>query len=264
MAMLTSHELTTLSTKQVDLFEQNGFLIIERVLGEEQILPLRKSLADLLNRDPARRTSDFVVDKESTTALRNSNHFTRYWIAGAELVRQPTILGAVRDLIGDDVRFHHTKVFLKPAFEGTAKEWHQDLWSYVDDDERERLLARGPNLLPAEAPVVAAQVYLDDSTEQNGCLRLVRGSHKWGMLEVNRDPERVQEDRYPVDQVVKAPASAGSVALFHALTLHYSGPNRSAVSRHGPIIQYFVQSPAVRLRAYPPDTPFGEKLVWPD
>jgi phytanoyl-CoA dioxygenase PhyH len=63
--------------------------------------------------------------------------------------------------------------------------------------------------------------------------------------------------------VIKAPAPAGSVALFHALTLHYSGPNRSAVSRHGPIIQYFAQSPAVRLRVYPPDTPFGEKLVLP-
>jgi ectoine hydroxylase-related dioxygenase (phytanoyl-CoA dioxygenase family) len=260
--MLTSRELKTMTAKQVDLFEQNGFLIIERVLEAEQIHHLRKSLADLLNRDPERRTSDFVVDKGSTTALRNINHFTRYWIAGAELVRQPTILGVVRDLIGNDVRFHHTKVFLKPPFEGTAKEWHQDLWSYVDDDERERLVALGPNLLPADAPVLAAQVYLDISTEENGCLRFVPGSHTWGMLELNRDPERVQEDHYPGDRVVKAPAPAGSVALFHALTLHYSGPNRSAVSRHAPIIQYFAPSPTVHLRAYPADTPFGEKLVW--
>src|SRR6266849_9219448 len=181
MAMLTSRELTTLSTKQVDLFEQNGFLIIERVLGGEQILPLRKSLADLLNRDPARRTSDFVVDKESNTALRNINHFTRYWIAGAELVRQPTILGAVRDLIGHDVRFHHTKVFLKPPFEGTAKEWHQDLWSYVDDAENERLLALGNKLTFRDAPLIAAQTYLTNSSEENGCLRFVPGSHTWGM-----------------------------------------------------------------------------------
>ena len=75
-------------------------------------------------------------------------------------------------------------------------------------------------------------------------------------------PLKARIGRYPVDQVVKAPAPAGSVALFHALTLHYSGPNRSAVSRHGPIIQYFAQSPTLSLRAYPPDTPFGEQLVW--
>jgi ectoine hydroxylase-related dioxygenase (phytanoyl-CoA dioxygenase family) len=261
--MVTSRELTTLTANQVGLFERDGFLLLERVLGEERIVPLRESLADLLTRDPARRTGDFVVDKGSTTALRNINHFTRYWIAGTELIRQPTILGAVRDLIGPDVRFHHTKVFLKPPFEGTSKEWHQDLWSYVDQAECERLLALGATLPPAEAPVVAAQVYLDDSTEHNGCLRFVPGSHKRGLLESNRDPARVQEDYYPGDQVVRAPAPAGSVAVFHALTLHYSGPNRSAVSRHGPIIQYFAPSPALRLREYPADTPFGEKLVWP-
>jgi ectoine hydroxylase-related dioxygenase (phytanoyl-CoA dioxygenase family) len=259
--MLTSREPTTLTTGQVELFAQNGFLILERVLGEERITHLRTSLADLLNRDPARRTGDFVIDKGSTTALRNINHFTRYWIAGAELVRQPTILGAIHDLIGDDVRFHHTKVFLKPPFEGTAKEWHQDLWSYVDEAERERLLALGANLRPAEAPVVAAQVYLDDSTEENGCLRFVPGSHTWGLLDVNRAPERVQEEYYPADQVVRAPAPAGSVTIFHALTLHYSGPNRSAVPRRGPIIQYFAPSPAIRLMDYPADTPFGEKLL---
>ena len=261
--MATTRSTRTLSEAQVEFFEQNGYLVLEGLIGSAQLDHLRLTLAAVINRDPAHRTADFVVDRNSTTALRNINHFTKYWLAGSELVRQPAILGAVRDLIGDDVRFHHTKVFLKPPFEGTAKEWHQDLWSYVDDAENERLLEVGKSLTFRDAPLIAAQTYLTDSNEENGCLRFVPGSHTWGMLDVNRSPERVREDYYPPEQVVKAPARAGSVVLFHCLVLHYSGPNRSATPRWGPIVQYFSPPTAIRLNDADnlPDTPHGELLT---
>ncbi len=258
--MLTRSAPRTLTGAQVASFEERGFLLLERVIDESHLARLRATLDALLRRDPQRRTADFVADKD-TSALRNINHFTRYWIAGAELVRQPVVLGALRDLLGDDIRFHHTKVFLKPPHEGTAKEWHQDLWSYVDAAERERLLALGPGLSFADAPLIAAQTYLDDATTENGCLRFVPGSHRRGLLAMNRSADRWNEDLYPATEVVQVPAPAGSVALFHALILHYSGPNRSAMPRRGPIVQYFAPSSALQLVEYPPDTPFGEELV---
>src|SRR5262249_35678557 len=108
--MLIARQPTTLSQHQVDFFWQNGYVVVEDALDRDRIEHLRATLSDLINRDPSRRTPDFVVDRNSTTALRNINHFTRYWIAGSELIRSPKVLGGLRDMLGDDVRFHHTKV----------------------------------------------------------------------------------------------------------------------------------------------------------
>lgn len=257
--MVAIRQGRTLTAEQIETFERDGFLVLGRVLEDEHVARLSRTLDDLLARDLSRRTPDFVVDRNSTTALRNINHFTKYWIGGEGLITQPVVLGAIGDLLGDDVRFHHTKVFLKPPFEGTAKEWHQDFNSYVDDAERERLRPMGRGLSFRDVPLIAAQYYLDDSTESNGCLQFVPGSHTWGLL--GKIDDNTRADRYPADQVVKAPAPAGSAVLFHALTLHYSSPNQSPNPRRAPIVQYFAPPSAVNLRPYAADTPFGERLL---
>ena len=187
------------------------------------------------------------------------NSFHRYWISGAELIRHPRVLGAVADLIGPDVRYHSCKAFLKPPFEGTAKEWHQDLNAYVEKDVLEQMWALGPALDYRDTPMVAAQVYLDDSTEQNGCLRFVPGSHKGGLINEKAQPDRVREDFYSPERVVRAEAGAGSLCIFHCITLHYSGPNRSATPRRAPIVQYFAPARYNPRPIYP--DPFGERLM---
>ena len=152
-----------------------------------------------------------------------------------ELAAHPTILGATRDLIGAEVRLHHTKLMVKPPYEGSAKEWHQDLASYAPREEHPGLIAQGRAVTPEDAPLVAAQTYLDDSTPENGCLQFIPGSHTWGLLDA---ATLARDEPLPGAPVVEAPARAGSVALFHCMILHYSAPNLSPHPRRGPIVQY--------------------------
>jgi len=260
-------EPRTLTADQVRSFWANGYLPLEDVTTEDQREHLKQTLQDLVDRPPERRTPDFTVDRNSTSALRNINHFTRYWIAGSELIRHPRILGALQDLLGADVRFHHTKVMLKRPYEGTTITWHQDLASYVEPDERQRLIALGPSLTAEDVPMIAVQHYLDDATLENGCLCFARDTHRQGLAAIPQTEEerqRFSEERYfPADQVLKAPVKAGSAVLFHSLLFHYSGPNQSPRPRRGPIVQYFAPPQKFTLSSGDdqPDLPHGERLI---
>ena len=85
-------------------------------------------------------------------------------------------------------------------------------------------------------------IMLDDSTEENGCLQVVPGSHKEGPVGHAHDPssaavmdvgERVR-DRPKV--AVEVPA--GGVSVHHCCALHGSAPNRSPHPRRAFIVQY--------------------------
>lgn len=238
--------VAVLSRAQVEAFYRDGFLILDNVLDGDTITLLRASLGRLLVRAQAEadHNPDFQVEKGTKFhSVRKINNYIRYGEEWWELVRHPMIVQAVRDLMGDPVLLHHTKLMMKPPFEGSAKEWHQDLDSYVDAEEKRGLIPLGAAVHPEDAPAIAVQYYLDDSTETNGCLEFVPGSHRWGLLERDRVNESAERS-----QVVKAPAKAGSAALFHCLTLHYSSPNRSPQPRRGPIVQYYVPTGTVRFR----------------
>jgi phytanoyl-CoA hydroxylase len=84
---------------------------------------------------------------------------------------------------------------------------------------------------------------LDDSTEANGCLQVVPGSHKEGLVGHGHDDphsaavldvgERVR-GRPKVPVVVPA----GGASVHHCCVLHGSAPNRSAQPRRAFVVQY--------------------------
>jgi ectoine hydroxylase-related dioxygenase (phytanoyl-CoA dioxygenase family) len=87
-------------------------------------------------------------------------------------------------------------------------------------------------------------VALDDATLENGCLRVVPGSHKGGLLNHFRDGRFTgifEGDTAAFDDPerhVALPVSAGGVILWHALTVHGSHPNRSDRPRRAVVFEY--------------------------
>ena len=86
---------------------------------------------------------------------------------------------------------------------------------------------------------------LDDATPENGCMRMVRGSHKRGLLDHMDDKgvftgacqeEAAWRDR--PDEIVDITPRAGGISMHHCLMLHGSGPNRSGRPRRGLVFQY--------------------------
>ena len=106
----------------------------------------------------------------------------------------------------------------KPAHQGTFLPWHQDRWSYLDRD-----------------PKITVWTALDPATENNGCVQIIRGSHRFGLLNPEDQsgwvtPEQAEElkAKHPIEFLELAP---GEAVLLHNWLLHASDINNTDVSR---------------------------------
>ena len=79
-------------------------------------------------------------------------------------VTDDKLVGAVADLLGTSVEYHHTVLHAKGPEMGTPFPMHQDHPFYAHE---------GPGYIDA-------LLHIDDTTEANGCLKFLPGSHKLG------------------------------------------------------------------------------------
>ena len=82
------------------------------------------------------------------------------------LIRHPRILDAVEAVIGPNILCWSTDFFIKEPHDPGFVSWHQDSTYW--------------GLEPPE--VITAWLGLTDSTPENGCVRVVAGSHLWGQV----------------------------------------------------------------------------------
>ena len=122
----------------------------------------------------------------------------------------------IEQLLGPDIYLLTDQMFLKPPFQGSPKEWHQDSGSWT-------------HLVPPSQ--VTCWIALDDATIPNGCLRYLRGSHKLGLLAEPQLQRLVEEDAPANEVPVEVPA--GGAVLHHSLAVHSSGPNETPQRRRG-------------------------------
>jgi ectoine hydroxylase-related dioxygenase (phytanoyl-CoA dioxygenase family) len=143
-------------------------------------------------------------------------------------------VSAAQILLREDVYLWHSKVMLKAAGAGSW-EWHQDYGYWY----------REGCLRPA---MLACMLVLDRATQQNGCLKVLVGSHRCGRMDhgivgdqATAEHERLKalEDRLPVEYLEAEP---GAAILFHCNTLHTSEPNLSTRPRRALICAYNAES----------------------
>jgi hypothetical protein len=106
----------------------------------------------------------------------------------------------------------------KPAGKGTVLPWHQDGGGIWDLDRD---------------PLVTSWTALDDATIENGCVEVVPGSHRLGLLSAHGHTISAEQiDAYcAAERVVHLEVKAGESVLLHNWTLHRSGINRTSNSR---------------------------------
>jgi phytanoyl-CoA hydroxylase len=138
-----------------------------------------------------------------------------------EMLAHPRVVGALTQLIGPDVKAMQSMLFIKS--EGKpGQAWHQD---ELFIPTRDRSLT-------------AAWIALDDATVENGCLWVLPGSHRPGVLYPDRDHHDPRFDceveayafPYRDKDAVAVEVPAGSVVVFNGYLLHRSLPN---TGRHG-------------------------------
>jgi len=106
----------------------------------------------------------------------------------------------------------------KPARKGTLLPWHQDRWTHLDRD-----------------PQITLWTALDPATVGNGCVQVVPGSHKQGLINPSHGSGFLTKEQAAqhatADKIVFLELQPGEVALLHNYLLHASDVNRTDVSR---------------------------------
>jgi len=137
-------------------------------------------------------------------------------------------------VIGPDFLLWGTTVFGKPAGTGKRVPWHQDgeYWPI-------RPLA-----------TCSAWIALDDATPENGCLRVIPGSHKGNRLRAHTQKDNpdlvlnqeLNADEYDEAEAVDIVLEAGQLSLHDVYLVHGSEPNRSTKRRAGYVCRYMPTS----------------------
>jgi phytanoyl-CoA hydroxylase len=152
--------------------------------------------------------------------VRNIAFLHKYDDLVLSIVKKPKILDVVEDLLGPNIKLYTEQFFMKPPFHGTAQAWHQDseTWTFFAPHDH-----------------VTCWIAIDEATPENGCLRYLPGSHKWGYVDKDHYDRLVEQ----LGQAeVMLPRKPGYAAFHHSLTFHYTGPNATPQRRRGMAIHY--------------------------
>ena len=157
--------------------------------------------------------------KSKLVALHDLHRYSRAW---CDAVTHPGLTEAVAALIGANVELHHTTLHAKPPETGHPFPMHQDWAFYKHENGR----------------YVDCLVHLDDTDDDNGCIRFLAGSHKGGALDhVANHPDgspctpHLPTDAWNLEDTVPVPAKRGDVVLFSIHMVHGSRINRTSEIR---------------------------------
>ncbi|WP_394617954.1 phytanoyl-CoA dioxygenase family protein [Lentzea sp. JNUCC 0626] len=138
----------------------------------------------------------------------------------------PAVLDLVESLIGPDIALFSSHFICKPAGDGKPVPWHQDAHFWRDSID------------PA-GDAVTVWLAIDPSTVENGCLRVIPGSHRAAVEHTGTaDSFFNQETAVDESRAVDVELERGACSVHSAMLVHGSPPNRSTLRRCGYTMRY--------------------------
>jgi hypothetical protein len=206
-------------------FHRDGFVTIEQVTTREDLDRISHIMARLYRRYPGLARLRYAGDLgpggtggqpeilEVNQALELAPELEATLTFGRCRALAAALLGR-----GVEYRFDHA--IYKPAFNGRATAWHQDEAYTLD-----------PRLVTAHFWVPMQDVSVD-----MGCMQFIPGSHRERMrrhhrLQHLRHAHALMTDEVDTARAVACPLRAGDVTVHFPRTLHYTGPNLTAIPR---------------------------------
>jgi len=227
-----------LDKKAAAFYQENGFLVLDRLLAAEESDAITAEAARICRNTegkingvepaPAHLSADEVMQK---TLCIHFPHKLSPIMHGT--LTQPGIVQALTTTISPNVKCMQSMLFFKAAGK-PGQAWHQDE-DYIPTRDRSLL---------------GAWIALDDATVENGCLWIIPGSHKPGILW----PQEWHGDRsfdcalesqgfpYTVADEVPVEVKKGSVVFFNGHTLHRSLPNRAQSGYRRALVNHYMSA----------------------
>ncbi|MEX1177321.1 MAG: ectoine hydroxylase [Nitriliruptor sp.] len=238
-----------LTPAQVDAFDRDGFLFLEEVFTKAET---DRFLAELhrLSADDELKRHERVITERDSGEVRSIFEIHRVSDLFRAMSRDARLADVTRQLHGEDVYLHQTRVNFKPGFAGKEFFWHSDFETWHSEDG-----------MPTPR-AISASIALTDNTEHNGPLMVMPGSHKRFVSCVGETPEdnyrsslQAQKVGTPDEDslsqlaaefgIIAPKGLAGSVVFFDSNIMHGSNSNITPFARSNAFFVYNAVSNAL-------------------
>lgn len=220
----------SLTPQQIAAYQSDGFLIVPEFLSTKEMAKLQQIAFD----DAVIRKHAFDLNDQSGKKTKLTLWYKPGNDAYGLLTRSERMLHAADQLMeGDSAVCHfHSKLMQKEPRVGGAWEWHQDYGYWYKNEF----------LFPDQ--MLSVMIAVTDANKANGCLQVIKGSHKMGRVEHGFAGEQVGAAQRYVDlalqtmELLYVELKAGDALFFHPNILHRSEANLSDTARWSLISVY--------------------------
>lgn len=219
-----------LTQQQLADYEKDGCLIVRNFLTAGEI----EKLYNIATGDDTLRKHAFDLNDQAGKKTKLTLWYNPGDDAYGLLTRSRRIVESVDKLLDGDspVCHFHSKLMQKEPRVGGAWEWHQDYGYWYKNEF----------LFPGQ--MISVMIAITTATKENGCLQVIKGSHKMGRIEHGFSGEQVGASQHYVDLALKTlplvyvELAPGDALFFHSNLLHRSEANLSPSARWSLISVY--------------------------
>jgi phytanoyl-CoA hydroxylase len=232
-----------LTAAQVESYAQRGYLVLPDVVSAAEIAQIEPIFERFIHGQVPGMRRDFCdMSGPYGRAFEDFNLVNavlprKYEPALVDKVFERRAASIAAQLIGDDATLDYDQFLAKrPQRPAAVFAWHQDLgyWPSGAPDTR----------------TVTCSLALDDATPENGCLRVVPGSHLEPQLRPHRplawstSPELREEahtltaELHDTDSIVTLPVRRGSISVHNERIVHGSAGNTTTGWRRTYVIAH--------------------------
>src|SRR5713226_6773618 len=177
--------------------DTDGYLVLENLMDPELLHSIRRRVEELFEQEGAQAGAEFKLEPR---ARRLANLVDKGEVF-ERVIETPRILDCMEHVLGPRFKLSSLNVRSADPDNGWSQPLHADSGAVADE--------RG-------YWVCNSVWMLDDFTADNGAIRMVPGSQRWGM-----PPEKVLADLYaPHPQEILLTSRAGTVVVMNAHMWH--------------------------------------------
>ena len=208
-----------LTPVQIAAYNRDGYVIVPGFLTTAEV----DKLYQIATGDEAVKKHAFDLNDQTGKKTKLTLWYTPGNDAYGLLTKSRRMVESVDKLLDGDapVCHFHSKLMQKEPKVGGAWEWHQDYGYWYKNEF----------LYPGQ--MMSVMIAITEANKQNGCLQVIRGSHKMGRIEHGFAGEQVGAAQHYVDlalktmELVYVEIQPGDALFFHSNLLHRSEANLS-------------------------------------
>lgn len=226
--------MTPLTSQQIAAYQRDGYLVLPGFFSPAEIDRMYRTALE----DDAMKKNALDLNDQTGKKTRLSLWFTPGNDVFGYMTRSRRMIESIKPLLDSDspVCHFHSKLMQKEPRVGGAWEWHQDYGYWY----------KNQFMFPDQ--LISVMVALTAANKANGCLQVIKGSHKLGRVNHGFAGEQVGADMVMVSHALKTmplvycELQPGDTLIFHSNLLHRSEANLSDKPRWSIISCYSSQT----------------------